>query len=107
MSIRYYYIKKCDFFLWKDPVSYHRFPLSNHSDNHIIQVYTKAQNKLQTDYDYFINFVTQLHEIWTQASENLITAKEKSKIYHDIKTNHLEIKIENDVFLLKEKNLKR
>ena len=39
--------------------------------------------KLQTYDDYLINFVTQLHEMRTQAIENLITAKERSKMYHD------------------------
>ena len=38
------------------------------------------QKKLQTYDDYSINFVTQLHEMRTQARENLISAKEKSKI---------------------------
>ena len=37
----------------------------------------------------------------TQARENLITAKEKSKMYHDRKINPLEIKIGDNVFLLK------
>ena len=36
-----------------------------------------SQNeKLQTYDDYLINFVAQLHEMRTQARENLITAKE-------------------------------
>ena len=33
--------------------------------------------KLQTYDDYLINFVTKLHEMRTQARENLIKAKEK------------------------------
>ena len=43
------------------------------------------QEKLETYDDYLINFVTQLHEMRTQARENLISAKEKSKIYYDKK----------------------
>ena len=43
------------------------------------------QEKLQTYGDYLINFVTYLHEMRTQARENLISAKEKSKIYYDKK----------------------
>ena len=49
------------------------------------------QEKLQTYDDYLINFVTQLHEMRTQARENLISAKEKSKIYYDKKINPLEV----------------
>ena len=45
------------------------------------------KEKLQTYDDYLINFVTQLHEMRTQARENLISAKEKSKLYHDKKIN--------------------
>ena len=37
----------------------------------------------------------------THARENLITAKEKLKMYHDRKINPLEIKIVDNVFLLK------
>ena len=48
------------------------------------------QEKLQTYDDYLINFVTQLHEMRTQARKNLISAKEKSKIYCDKKRNPLE-----------------
>ena len=36
--------------------------------------------KLQTYDDYLINFVTQLHEMRTQARENLMKAEGKSKI---------------------------
>ena len=61
---------------------------------------------LQTYDDYLINFVTQLHEMRTQARENLITGKEKSKMYHDRKINPLEIKIGDSVFLLKEGKIK-
>ena len=39
------------------------------------------QEKLQTYDDYLIYFETQLHEMQTQARENLISAKEKSKLY--------------------------
>ena len=59
------------------------------------------QEKLQTYADYLINFVTQLHEMRIQARENLISAKEKSKIYYDKKINPLEVKIGDNVFLLK------
>ena len=41
------------------------------------------QEKLQTYDDYLINFVTKLHEMRKQTRENLISAKEKSKIYYD------------------------
>ena len=61
-----------------------------------------SQNeKLQTYDQYLINFVTQLHVMRSQARKNLITAKEKSKMYHDKKINPLEIKIGDNVFLLK------
>ena len=43
------------------------------------------QEKLKTYDDYLINFVTQLHEMSTQARKNLVSAKEKSKIYYDEK----------------------
>ena len=67
-----------------------------------------SQNeKLQTYDDYLINFVAQLHEMRTQARENLITAKEKSKMYHDRKINPMEIKIGNSVFLLKGGKIKK
>ena len=67
-----------------------------------------SQNeKLQTYDDYSINFVTQLHEMRAQARENLIKAKEKSKIYHDKKINPLEIKIGDNVFLLKGGKIKK
>ena len=59
------------------------------------------QEKLQTYDDYLINFVTQLHEMRTQARENLISAKEKSKIYYDKKISPLEVKIGDNVFLSK------
>ena len=54
-----------------------------------------------------INFVTQLHEMRTQARENLIKAKEKSKLYHDRKINPLEIKLGDNVFLLKGEKIKK
>ena len=67
-----------------------------------------SQNeKLQTYDDYLINFVTQLHEMRTQARENLIKAKEKSRMYHDRKINPLEIKIGDNVFLLKGGKIKK
>ena len=56
-----------------------------------------SQEKLQTYDDYLINFGTQLHEIRTQPRENLIPAKEKSKIYYDdnhinrLKRSHVEV----------------
>ena len=59
------------------------------------------QEKLQTYDDYLIKFVTQLHEMRTRARENLISAKERSKMYHDRKINPLEVKIGYNVFLLK------
>ena len=49
-----------------------------------------SQNEQLQIYDiYLINFVAQLHEMRTQAKENLETAKEKSKMSHDGKTNPL------------------
>ena len=67
-----------------------------------------SQNEtLQTYDDYLINFVTQLHEMRIQARENLITAKEKSKMYNDNKINPLEIKIGDNVFLLKGGKIKK
>ena len=43
----------------------------------------------------------------TQARENLISAKEKSKIYYDEKINPLEVKIGDNVFLLKGGKIKQ
>ena len=43
----------------------------------------------------------------TQDRENLISAKEKSKIYYDKKINSLELKIEHNVFLLKGGKIKK
>ena len=52
------------------------------------------QEKLQTYDDYLINFVTQLYEMRTQARENHISAKQKSKLYYDKKKiNPLEVKV--------------
>ena len=65
------------------------------------------REKLQTYDDYLINFVIQLHEMRTQARENLVTAKEKSKMYHDRKINPLEIKIGDDLLLLKGGKIKK
>ena len=65
------------------------------------------QEKLQTYDDYLINFVTQLHEMRSQARENLISAKEKSKLYYDKKINRLEVKIGDNVFLLKGGKIKK
>ena len=59
------------------------------------------QEKLQTYDDYLIHFVTQLHEMRTQARENIISAKEKSKLYYDKKINPLEVNVGDNVFLLK------
>ena len=42
-----------------------------------------------------------------QARENLIKAKEKSKLYHDTKINPLEIKIGDNVCLLKGGKIKK
>ena len=53
-----------------------------------------SQNeKLQTYDDYLINFLVQLHEMRTQARENLINA--------------LEIKIGDNAFLLKSGKIKK
>ena len=65
------------------------------------------QEKLQTYDDYLINFLTQLHEMRTQARDNLISAKEKSKIYNDKKVNPLEVKIGDKVFLSKGGKIKK
>ena len=65
------------------------------------------QEKLQTYDGYLINFVTQLHEMWTQARENLISAKEKSKIYCHKKIYRLGVKIGDNVFLLKGGKIKK
>ena len=43
----------------------------------------------------------------TQDRENLISAKEKSKIYYAKKINSLELKIEHNVFLLKGGKIKK
>ena len=43
----------------------------------------------------------------TQARENIIKAKEKSKTYHDRKINPLERKIGDNVFLLKGGKIKK
>ena len=43
----------------------------------------------------------------TQATENLISAKEKSKLYYDKKINPLEVKIGDNVFLLKGGKIKK
>ena len=43
----------------------------------------------------------------TQSRENLISAKEKSKIYFEKKMNSLEVEIGNNVFLLKEGKVKK
>ena len=65
------------------------------------------QEKLQTYDDYSTTFVTQLHEMRTQERENLISAKEKSKIYYNGKINPLEVKIGDNVFLLKWGKIKK
>ena len=59
------------------------------------------KEKLQSCDDYLINFVNILHEMRKQARENLISAKEKWKIYYDKKINPLKVKIGDNVFLLK------
>ena len=43
----------------------------------------------------------------TQARENLISAKEKSKIYYDTKINPSEVKIGDNVFLSKGGKIKK
>ena len=65
------------------------------------------QEKLQAYDDYLISFVTQLHKMRTQAGENLVSAKEKSKIYFDIEINPLEVKIRDNVCLLKGGKIKK
>ena len=60
--------------------------------------------KLQTDDDYLINFVTLLHEMRTQARDNPNSAKEKSKLYYDYP---LDVKIGDNVFLLKGGKIKK
>ena len=65
------------------------------------------QEKSQTYVDNLISFITQLHEIRTQARENLISAKEKSKIYCNKKINPLEVRIGEYVFLLKGGKIKK
>ena len=42
----------------------------------------------------------------THARENLISAKEKSKLYYDKKINPLEVKIGDNVFSLKGSKIK-
>ena len=67
-----------------------------------------SQNEiLQTYNDYLINFVTKLHGMRTQAKENLITAKEKTKMYYNRKIYPLEIKIEDNIFLLQRGKIKK
>ena len=65
------------------------------------------QEKLQTYDDYLTSFATQLHEMRTQARENLISAKEKSKIHYNKKINPLEVKMRDKVFLLKGGRIKK
>ena len=65
------------------------------------------QGRLQTYDDYLINFATQLHEMRTQARENLILAKEKLLIFYDKKKCPLEVKIGDNVFLLKGGKIKK
>ena len=43
----------------------------------------------------------------TKGRENLISAKEKSKIYYNKKINPLEVKIGDNVFLLKGGKIKK
>ena len=65
------------------------------------------QEKLQTYDNYLINFVTQLHAMRKQERENLISAKEKSKLYDDIEINPLEVKIGDNIVLLKGGKIKK
>jgi len=51
--------------------------------------------------DYLINLVTQLHAIQTNARENIIEAKIKSKKHYDKKINPQTFKPGDYVFLLK------
>ena len=56
--------------------------------------------RIQTYDDYLIDFVTQLHEMRTQARENLFLATEKSIIYYDKKINPVEVKISSQIKII-------
>ena len=55
---------------------------------------------------YELVFGKLVREMRTQGRENLISDKEKSKIYYDKKLNPLEEKMGDNVFLLTEVKLK-
>lgn len=59
------------------------------------------EDKLTTYDEYLINLVTQLYAIQTNARENVIEAKHKSKKYYDKKINPQTFKPGDQVFLLK------
>jgi len=60
------------------------------------------KDKLSNYNDYLINLVTQLHAIQTNARENIVEAKIKSKKRYDKKINSQTCKPGDYVFLLKE-----
>jgi len=60
-----------------------------------------SEDKLTNYDDYLINLVTQLHAIQTNASENIVKAKIKSKKHYDKKINPQTFKSGGNVFLLK------
>ena len=62
-------------------------------------------DKLSNYNDYFINLVTQFHSIQTNARENVIKAKEKSKKHYDKKINPQIFKPGDQIFLLNGPNL--
>ena len=59
------------------------------------------EDKLATYDDYLINLITQLHGIQTNARENVINAKVKSKEHYDKKINPQVFRPGDYVFLLK------
>ena len=65
------------------------------------------QDKLQTYDDYLINYSIKLRGIQTQARENLISAKEESKVYYDKKINPSDVKIGDNAFLSKGRKIKK
>jgi len=59
------------------------------------------EDKLTNYDDYLINLITQLHALQTNAHENIIEAKIKSKKHYDKKINPQTFKPGDYVFLLK------
>lgn len=62
------------------------------------------EDKLANYDDYLINLVTQLHTIQSNARENVIEAKHKSKKIYDKKVNPRIFRPGDHVFLLKGPN---